>query len=1765
MSSTVTLDLGRNKEVPATEDQANALQKLGEFLESGAPVFVLEGYAGTGKTALVKTLLERSLKKVAVMFGAPSHQARIVLSAAIGGRANARNSFTTQSLAGVTVDNVSGNFRKTEANEKRWEGVDVVIIDEASMISESDLDKLVEMAAEHSVTLIFMGDPGQALPIRTSAADSKFSGQAPPVFTRYVKNKATLQTVMRQKSDSSLVALTAILRGLVALPDSLRRKVTELNSRGEGVVYHRREESFIREFLRVAQEARSKDPKALEGVKVISWTNKSRAKWAVRIRETLFPNSEDGFAPGMVVTGYKTHKENYRSDVFQVFNSGSYLIKRISALQKNSYGYQGRWFTLEPITTGADETQAKHPRLFIVDSSEHSRLTEEANLKLSQAIKRGIPWPIYYAFMAANLSTRPILKTAGAKQAITKVRLAAITALTEQLSRIRNTGESSTASREMEEELEELKFEEASSAGFSKVVTGGDPIFENGISITAHKAQGSTYEYAFVDEDNLDQNPNTLDAKHLKYTAVSRASKVVHLLSAQAESSQPQQPVVESPSSLDVEETSTSPARQYRQALERVKALQTKLDRAETLQVEVDSEVELELNNLKGRIANYEESKGKRVAASRSARESRRPSSRTPVSIKQGISWAAKEYSDATGRSLREVQRGFDPLRKLIATIESDEKLDIKGREDAITEAAAPYYLEHPALRGFVTRLFRDAPNREERYLENRLNGYEPGYIGEPGHRKSYQADLFESLPPKAAVEVKALLEDKPYPNMQRSHPKLSHSARYSRAAEAIFEGLPDIYGNKGAQEILKLAMRSGRAGATLSAVASQKIRRKLGARLLGHVDTGGKKQKLADRVLEALTVLIEEQNEDVWNWTEQEILKFAESHDLRLLRNAEQDLVVNSDTKEGALPFIPSKTAEKVSDVLREYMGTPQFNKHSFIEVGQDIITTMENLRKFANKSVGYEWITPFRYGQDRYMIHQYSYDESEAPEERERLQSEETGRIIDRDDDHKTYTEAALKFGHMPRTLNAAELIESWGTSVNQIMQNKILLTGLSRVRDVYGNSMVIPARGLKAQEGKVPGSVISEEDAEASLKSLVTAAEQYAAAYRKTFTWHQEPEDSIWDSLNKLIQELDNTSFLSALGYERVTVKRTFGLQNQDFYVVKGAPLQAVRHLVEENFEELAADGDKIKYKFLNALLKINRAIKAVNVGFSLFHHFALMESWLADTGALGVFKATKNVLTARKTYTEMMENSDVALKWIQHGLQVSAVPYDVGLNIIDSLIGGMGKKFDAIGLPFVGTRVRKMLNLKKGFDNFLWHKMLPVMKIQMAEAAFQGVSKTNPLVVDIPLNQMTAEQKKATYEARDDISKYINDALGSQEWSQYLWATPQVRDALNTVMFAPDWTLSALNISGAPEAIGKTMDKKWLGYESFTDFGTKRRLTHYIPGFFAWVFVAWPAAIQIAIALAYGDDDDDVQLFPFQNEKGREFSANITPLILHYQRKRGVVEAELSREKVYVQPGKQVREVIHWFQDPVRTGFSKLASPIRMAATAATGVVSPSIYADKVWAARNEKDKWSKVAASMFPFAATAMLKEKDIGGPVGALLTTTMPRKGGATRYSAQAALTGIYRDFLKGKGVRTQRPEAAFDIMERRIEEQRENFLNKAGSGNETLWRMAKSGALSKLRTQMNSQLKSEYMKPDVKRDAAKIQRLLYTVLLTHKSTKTAYMSLERSFESILKTQSGVRDLEKVSRLTGSGVLRQVKQDLYGVAMKSNVRSYKLK
>jgi len=51
-----------------------------------------------------------------------------------------------------------------------------------------------------------------------------------------------------------------------------------------------------------------------------------------------------------------------------------------------------------------------------------------------------------------------------------------------------------------------------------------------GYSITAHKAQGSTYDTVFLLEDDIDVNWNIVERNRIKYTAYTRSSRKLYVI-----------------------------------------------------------------------------------------------------------------------------------------------------------------------------------------------------------------------------------------------------------------------------------------------------------------------------------------------------------------------------------------------------------------------------------------------------------------------------------------------------------------------------------------------------------------------------------------------------------------------------------------------------------------------------------------------------------------------------------------------------------------------------------------------------------------------------------------------------------------------------------------------------------------------------------------------------------------------------------------------------------------------------------------------------------------------------------------------------------------------------------------------------------------------------------------------------------------------------------------------------------------------------------
>ena len=213
--------LANNFGFTPTEDQAKVLYHLSAFIltEKERPLYLLRGYAGTGKTTLVSTLV-KTLPSIGMRYQllAPTGRAAKVMSTYTGKTAYTlhKRLYRFQAVA-------NGELRMTRAENKAKDTI--FIVDECSMISDqgdgyswsrSLLDDLIEYVFSGSCCkLLLIGDSAQLPPVGLDIS--------PAMDFDILRNSFNLtmatyemKEVMRQALDSGILHNATNLRNLMS-------------------------------------------------------------------------------------------------------------------------------------------------------------------------------------------------------------------------------------------------------------------------------------------------------------------------------------------------------------------------------------------------------------------------------------------------------------------------------------------------------------------------------------------------------------------------------------------------------------------------------------------------------------------------------------------------------------------------------------------------------------------------------------------------------------------------------------------------------------------------------------------------------------------------------------------------------------------------------------------------------------------------------------------------------------------------------------------------------------------------------------------------------------------------------------------------------------------------------------------------------------------------------------------------------------------------------------------------------------------------------------------------------------------------------------------------------------------------------------------------------------------------------------------------------------------------------------------------------------
>jgi exodeoxyribonuclease V len=258
-------------EIVLTESQEAAWAKLLNWLPSSRSFFILRGYAGTGKSFLLKKLSELDHN---FHFSAPTNKATKVLSSFIG-----HNCKTTYSLLGLRM--VTDEDQKVLGKMERIPDLGnqpILVIDEASMIPKHMAELLQELCETEGWRVIFVGDPAQLNPVKEPMSI---------VWSFADKMDRALLTEVK-RFDNQLLHLSIKIRECLKTKDYENSKnlIIDDHLEDEGV--------FVKSKMKIINDLKKLSLDQWKTTKVACWRNRTVDEYTRIIREALgFTNDYD--------------------------------------------------------------------------------------------------------------------------------------------------------------------------------------------------------------------------------------------------------------------------------------------------------------------------------------------------------------------------------------------------------------------------------------------------------------------------------------------------------------------------------------------------------------------------------------------------------------------------------------------------------------------------------------------------------------------------------------------------------------------------------------------------------------------------------------------------------------------------------------------------------------------------------------------------------------------------------------------------------------------------------------------------------------------------------------------------------------------------------------------------------------------------------------------------------------------------------------------------------------------------------------------------------------------------------------------------------------------------------------------------------------------------------------------------------------------------------------------------------------------------------
>ena len=315
--------------------QQSAFTEIQSFLKNDCNIFILKGYAGTGKTTMIKYIVDY-LKAQNILYTvmAPTGRAAKVLRDKVGSGITIHIGIYSKVLSCLEVesyDKSKKSFQFVFPIIEEPSGIYLAIVDESSMISDIEsndeffvfgsgrllTDLLSSFKAQGIKKILFVGDPAQLPPVTdpcSRALDESYFKDL-----GYKVSSFELTDVIRQSTESNILKETFKIRDLLIKPKQERYSFV-MNSNDQDII------SVSEMSLPQLYTDLYPSPEIGDG-QIICYSNRLCKYYVDAVRRIIFPNHSSIQMGDILIicsNNYNTYnREIFNGDQVKVFSVGN--------------------------------------------------------------------------------------------------------------------------------------------------------------------------------------------------------------------------------------------------------------------------------------------------------------------------------------------------------------------------------------------------------------------------------------------------------------------------------------------------------------------------------------------------------------------------------------------------------------------------------------------------------------------------------------------------------------------------------------------------------------------------------------------------------------------------------------------------------------------------------------------------------------------------------------------------------------------------------------------------------------------------------------------------------------------------------------------------------------------------------------------------------------------------------------------------------------------------------------------------------------------------------------------------------------------------------------------------------------------------------------------------------------------------------------------------------------------------------------------------